>query len=281
MARGRAAFWAIGVAGALLAGALASPAPVRAQPQVGVVGDLIRAYTVRPGQTVEGLVLLAGSSAEPQEVRLYLQDYGPDGQGRSLYTEPGRLPRSNAGWIHLGQDRVVVAPGQQLAVPYTIQVPSDASLAGTYWSVLMVEPVHADALPLPAAPGGTPQVVIREVWRYALHIVTDVGSTGQTHLLFARPRLVEEQGHLVLLVDLVNDGQRWLRPKVWLEVYDHRGALAARVEGPPMRLYPGEAGRQRLDLGSIGPGSYQALLVADNGDHHVFAARYTFSVGSP
>lgn len=266
------------LAGVLLAvGLTLPPASARAQPQVGLLGDLVHSYTVSPGQTVEGLLVLTSSSDRPQEVRLYLQDYGTDGDGRPAYSQPGHRLRSNAGWIRLGQERVVVPPGQQLAVAYTIQVPADASLSGTYWSVLMVEPAGAEAL-VPPNSGGGRRVAILQVWRYAVHIITDIGATGDARLTFVRPRLMEEQGGLVLQVDLVNDGQRWLRPRVWLEVYDQEGALAARAEAPPPRLYPGDVSRQRLALGSLAPGSYQALLVADNGDAHVFAVRYTFTV---
>ena len=246
------------------------------QPALSLAGDLLHAYTVRPGQTADGLLMLASSAAAPQEVRLYLQDYGTDGDGRPVYAPPGSQPRSNAPWIRLGQNRVVVAPGQQLAVSYTIQVPADPSLRGTYWSVIMVEPAAAQPPP-PAASDARSRVTLRHVWRYAVHVVTDVGPAGDVRLTFTHPRLLETAAGLVLEVDLANDGQRWLRPKVWVEVYDQEGGLAARTEVLPPPLYPGCVSRQRLALGRLAPGPYQALLVADNGDAHVFAVRYTFT----
>lgn len=262
----------------LLLAVLQAPAGALAQPRIGLVGDLVHQFTVAPGQVYEGLLVLTNPGDEPEEVRLYQYDYVSDAEGRGVYSEPGKHPRSNAAWLRLGQDRVVVPPGQQVAVAYTVRVPQDATLKGTYWSVIIVEPVEANVTaPAEASPG--PRIAMRQVWRYAVHVVTDIGATGQVRLTFAQPRLVKDrEGNFVFQVDLVNDGERWLQPAVWLELYDQRGASVGRFEGLYRRLYPGSSGRQRIPLGRLTPGSYQALLVADNGDAQVFAARYTFTV---
>ncbi len=260
----------------VLAAALLASTEGKAQPRVGLVGDLVHAYAVQPGESVEGLVVLSNADDQPQTVRLYLQDYHTDDQGHPVYSAPGRHARSNAEWIALGQSTVTVPPGQHLAVPYTVRVPADATLVGTYWSALMVEPVEAEEGSV--APD-RPVVTIRHVWRYAIHVVTDIAGTGEARLAFVRPRLLDDGGNLALQVDMVNEGVRWLRPKVWLEIYDQEGRLAARVDGGPARLYPGEVVRQRLRLGSLPPGAYEVLLVADDGDAHVFAAHYRFVVG--
>ncbi|NLG68244.1 MAG: hypothetical protein GX496_01575 [Firmicutes bacterium] len=260
--------------------ALAATGEGRAQPRIGLMGDLVHAYTVQPGQSVEGLLVLANPQDRPQTVRLYLQDYRTDDQGHPVYAEPGSHARSNAPWIRLGQSTVTVPPGEQLAVAYAIRVPPDGTLTGTYWSALMVEPGAAEPGAASPAPAG-PRVSSRPVWRYAIHLVTHIDGPGEARLAFVRPRLLEDAGGLALQVDMVNEGVRWLRPQVWLELYDQEGRLATRVDGAPAHLYPGDVARQRLELGSLPPGPYEVLLVADNGDAHVFAAHYRFVAGSP
>ena len=58
---------------------------------------------------------------------------------RDSYEEPGTAGRSNASWIRLGQSIVEIPPGSRISVPYRIQVPDDAGLVGTYWSMVMAE----------------------------------------------------------------------------------------------------------------------------------------------
>ena len=47
-----------------------------------------------------------------------------------------------------------------------------------------------------------------------------------------------------------------------------------RFETDRKRLYPGTSVRYSVDLTEVASGSYQALVVVDNGDEHVFGAQY-------
>ena len=110
---------------------------------VSVVGSLSQERSVQAGETYRGVIAIRNSGSEPAEVKVYQTDYAFSADGRNEYGAPGRLPRSNAKWLHLGQEQLTIAPGTVANALYEVQVPSDPALKGTYWSMVVVEPVSA------------------------------------------------------------------------------------------------------------------------------------------
>ncbi|MCJ7682249.1 MAG: hypothetical protein MUP70_16100, partial [Candidatus Aminicenantes bacterium] len=111
------------------------------QANIGVLNGLTHEHIVRKGQHVEGVIILKNSSDEPEEARLYLQDFSFNYEGKKEYTNPGTLSRSNSFWVQFSPSRVTVPPQETMEVKYTIQIPLDDELSGTFWSILMVEGV--------------------------------------------------------------------------------------------------------------------------------------------
>lgn len=101
-------------------------------------------FETAPGSRHEGEIILRNTGTAPVTVRVSHVDYlpGPDG---SRYPEAGTLPRSNAAWLSIGPSVVEVAAGQRVAIPYRIEVPADPRLAGSYWSMFLLEPDDASA----------------------------------------------------------------------------------------------------------------------------------------
>jgi hypothetical protein len=79
-------------------------------------------------------------------------------------------------------------------------------------------------------------------------------------------------------MDIDNIGEMWLSPPLWVEIYDSHGAKVGRFESSKKRIYPGCSVRHKVDLTDVPRGKYQALVVADNGDEHVFGAKYDFGI---
>lgn len=116
---------------------------------------------------------------------------------------------------------------------------------------------------------------IRQVVRYAIQLVTHMGETGSREIRFAdRALVLGEDGTRRLHVDVENTGERSLRPYLWVELHDSTGGRLGRFESDRKRLYPGTSVRYMIDLSGAPSGSYQALVVVDNGDEHVFGAEY-------
>jgi hypothetical protein len=211
-------------------------------------------------------------------VRIYQTDYVFFADGRSEYAEPGAHARSNARWMRLSPATLVVPGGGVAEVNYTVSVPADAApqAPGTYWSMIMVEPV-------PPAAAATEQrgVGLRTVVRFGIQVATHIAAERATHgVHLGTPRVVvAEGGARTLELELANDGQMGYRPLVSLELYDASGALVAEREEQRGLLYPGTSTLQRLALGVLPAGAYEALLVVDTGGPDLFGGQFRLTVG--
>lgn len=243
---------------------------------IGVVGSLTREVTLTPGGTSTGSILVRNLTNAPQPVRLYQHDYSFQADGTNLYGEPGASPRSNADWITFAPQQFTLDSGETRAVRYEMHVPADPALTGTYWSVLMVEPAPP---PPPPADPEKPGLTLRQVWRFAVQMITQIGSTGACELAFVNRRLLRSpEGACTLQLDLANRGERSLTLRVWVELFSAEGRNLGRFEASRMRLYPDCSGRFPLPLGNLAPGVYRALVVADNGDENVYGAQYELEI---
>jgi len=261
---------------AFILGAL--PFSASAATGITVLGELTREATLEPGEQHEGRIVLSNGSDHAQEVRVYQSDYLFYADGRNVYGDPGTSPRSNARWVTFTPRQLTVAPGDTAAIYYKIQVPADKALVGTYWSMLMVEPLGpSDLGPLEAEPGKV-KMGLRTVMRYGVQITTHIGNAGTRDLRFSNLRLVVDGTDRVVQVDVEDVGQAWLNPTFWVEVRNREGELVGRFEAAKTRLYPNCSTCCRFELGQLSSGAYNALIVADNEDDNVFGAQCTLDI---
>lgn len=257
-------------AAALLATLLVCIAPAPARGQVAVVGNTVDEHVAAPGETYTGSILLRNMTREAQSVRLYQTDYTFFADGTSHFDAPGSTPRSNAKWIVLSTSQVVVPPAGDANVAYTVSVPPNDSLRGTYWSTVMVE--GASSAP-PVA--GRREVALGVVMRYAVQLATHLQETGTRTLTFPTHRLtMDGDTTRTLELSFENTGERAYRPLLWVEVYDAQGALRLKEKQQRGLLYPGTSGVQKFALSALPSGTYKAVVFADVGDDQVFAAQY-------
>jgi peptidoglycan hydrolase-like protein with peptidoglycan-binding domain len=251
----------------ILVAALLAASNVAAQ--VGIVGALTHEYTITPGRSYEGSIDIDNSSDTAQEVKAYQSDYFFYADGSTLYGEPGDLPRSNARWMSLSPKQVTIPPKETVTINFIIQVPDDATLTGTYWSLVMVEPVPLSS-PESTSSDAKPGLGVNQVLRYGVQIVTQVGETGTRQLKFSQLKLVVENGKRSLLADVENSGERWLKGSFYLDLYDAKGGYVGKFESGQKRMYPQTSVRYSLDLVGVANGSYKALIVVDCGGDDVF-----------
>jgi hypothetical protein len=262
------------IVGAVAAAAWFALAAAGAGAQIAVSGGLDAEFVCAPGDILEGTISVSNSSDAAVDVTMTQVDYLFFFDGSNSYAEPGSTPRSNAPWIALPAGERVTVPAQSIAVvSYRVTIPNDPALVGTYWSMILIKPVDSSPAPEAAAD----QVGMRVVVQYGFQIVTTIDDTGERSLEIVGHSLLRTDEGVVLQMDVENNGERWLRPDVWLELYDALGTLVGRYDGTRMRIYPGCSIRQRLVIGSIASGPYQGLVFFDNGDDFVRAARYTLN----
>lgn len=253
--------------GAPVAASATPPSP----PQTSIIvsGELTREFQLAPGNSAEGQLVLRNTSASPGRARIYQVDYALDA-GAHRYLEPGELPRSNAPWIELGERLPELAPGETRIVPFRLTVPADPAPNGTYWSMIMVEGI-ADS-PSPETDGS---VSLRTVIRYGIQVIAHVGTTATAKPAIARQRIDREKDRRSVCFDLTNNGDRWLRPKMELRLFDGSGRSLGVLGTAPVRIYPGACEPQRFDLPALPVGDYLALIVIDT-DDELYGAQYRF-----
>lgn len=245
------------------------------QAAVGVINGLTHERVAKIGEAYGGVILLKNTGLTAEDVKLYQRDFRFTFEGKKFYDKPGQLQRSNASWITFSPQRVTVAPGGSTEIRFNVHVPDDTVLKGTYWSLIMVEGSHAPSSAEGAPKGGKITFHINQVMRYAVQIVTHIENSGERNVKFLKTGLLTKNGKKILTVDVENTGERWLRPTLYLDLFDSEGKHQGKYKGERWRIYPGTSVRYQVDLSGIPKGKYTALLLLDNNDDYVFGAQYT------
>jgi len=252
-------------------------AVIPAYAKVSLMGSMTHEYNARPGGQYEDELVIRNSGTDNVIIKLEIRDYFFASDGTTDYMDPGSIERSNASWVKLEKTRISIAPGTSAKVKFTVNVPDDKSLSGTYWSIAMVEP--QSEVQVKEGDQKTVNLTLHETIRYGVQIVTTIGSSGRKQLEFIKASLnSNDDSTLTLNVDLLNVGDRWLRPEVWVDLFKEDGSFVARFKGTNKRLFPGTSVKHILQLGSMKPGKYMALVVADDGEDYVVGAQYTLDV---
>jgi hypothetical protein len=212
------------------------------------------------------------NSDESAAVEVHQTDYLFQSDGSNDFGPAGEWERSNANWIDFSPNRIVIPPHETHLIDYTVTVPDDDSLSGTYWSILMVEEVSADTT------NGRPaenQASISQVVRYGVQCITNIGMTGSSNLQFIGAELsAATDSTRELRVDVKNAGDRWAVPIAWAELYDETGLSVGKFECDKKRIFPGTSVQFRIQLADSLHGKYKALVVLDSGGENVLGAKY-------
>jgi len=230
---------------------------------------LVQEWTLGPGERFEGSLLLHNPGEAAETVRVLPRDYACAANGTSVYARPNSLPRSNATWYSVDTAPRVIGPGESAAFAYRGRMMAGAGSAGTFWSLLMVE--HS----VPAAEG---QPQLRTLARYGVQVITHAGETGRRSLRVARKQFVCERETAYALIDIENDGERQLFPRVNLEVFTPVGARVGRFSADGVRLCPLWSGRVRVELPGLKPGAYHAQLQIEGGPGVKLSSRIVFAL---
>lgn len=255
--------------------------PAVGDAQIVVMGGLVQERTAKPGDTYRGTLRLLNPGVEPQEAKIYQTDFLFSADGKSLYGPPGTTSGSNARWITFSPDRITIPPGREVTVDYSVTIPAGArSLAGTHWSMLMVEGLKPGSAESSPATGQSrrPAIGILPTTRFGIQIATHVGGAGKARVEFSRPQVITAAGGKQLIVDVVNTGDLAYRPELRVELYDEGGTLRRTLREQRGLVYPRCSVRQTFDLGRLPAGNYRALVVVDTGGDEVFGAQYRLAL---
>lgn len=230
-------------------------------------GGLTHEHNVQPGGTVMGVLELRNTANTPTEVKIYQENIQVDASGKSQFSPRNRThARSNINWISLANNQLVIAPGSTQQVPYTLRVPTNNGLNGSYWSTLMLEPLsNSSPESQTSLPKDKPSVQVRQKMRYSVRVISNVGNRGQANLIFSPPNISKPApNQRWFTVNVRNHGNLFTRPKVWLDVFDLQGRNMGRFKADRRSLYASESKNFKIDIARLSPGAYKGLLAAED-----------------
>ncbi|WP_394674110.1 hypothetical protein [uncultured Chryseobacterium sp.] len=233
-----------------------------------ILNGLTHHYTVEKGQVYKGKIAVENTSAKSQHIKLFLQDFTYSVDGTTSYTAPNSSQRTNASWIQLNTNYVTLKGKEKAEVYYEITVPASAGGDGSYWSVIMVEPVED---PLPGQ--NTTGISISSVVRYAIQIITDYRTeNAKPELRFEGVKIEKKNGNSIIMVAIANNGNLYCKPIVSIEMYHKKnGERAGQFSTLPMGLLPQTSKLFYIDAGKVPPDRYSAVLLATDENDNAFA----------
>ncbi|WP_307451734.1 MULTISPECIES: WxL protein host-binding domain-containing protein [Chryseobacterium] len=233
-----------------------------------ILNGLTHHYTVEKSQVYKGKIAIENTSVTPQNVKLFLQDFTYSADGSISYTAPNSYQRTNAAWIHLNTNYVTLKGKEKTEVYYEISVPDSADDDGSYWSVIMVEPVD-DPIPGQNEAG----ISISSVVRYAIQVITDHRpENAKQELRFEGVKVEKENGKSIIMVAIANKGNLYCKPTVSIEMYHKtNGDKAGQFSTLPMGLLPQTSKSFYIDAGKLPPDRYSAVLLATDENENAFA----------
>jgi P pilus assembly chaperone PapD len=243
--------WA--VLGFGLALAAAAPLPVDGEGPSLVIQPSLIEVARRPGERFERAVTLVNRGDEPLTVTARVADWTMSPEGEVRFLEPGREPRSCAGWIEVEPASLVVRPGQPAEVKVTVRFPAQAS--GTRWAVVLF------ALPETAAPnaGRGPTVAARVgLTVYA----TAEGTQGEDLRLLETSASADGSGAL-LRAAFEDRGNTAVRFRLTWQIKSADGKFLRVYDVPSVVALPGSRRlvTEKIE-GELPPGSYVVTAMA-------------------
>lgn len=240
-----------------------------------VLNGLSHNYKVENGKVYKGKISLENTKNETQSVKIFLQDFTYQSDGSINYTEINTNVKTNAGWIKLNTNLVNLKPKEKTEIFYEITIPNKTVEAGSYWSVIIVEPVEN------IKPSNDKQGInITSVVRYAIQIITDIDSDkAKPNLKFEGVKIEKESGRKILKIAIANNGNLYCKPTVAVEIYHkNTGEKLINLSSLAMGLLPQTSKSFHIDISKIPPDQYNAVLIATDEDENAFALNIELDV---
>ena len=235
-------------------------------------------FLVCPGESFTGAVSVTNTSDEPIALRVYLADRVRDPGVTSGYGYSDTLgtePRSFVGWMTFSPERMTLEPGETREVSYEVSIPDDWSLEGSYWGVLVIEPIASEEPDVTAPVEGEMSIGVNIVWRYAIQIFATIADTEILQATFTSMNMEPAEGGLNATAVFQNDGNTFIRPKVWLELRNAAGEVVYTQEHKEQTVLPESARDFVFELRDppVESGEYLVMIIGDYGAQNFIAAQ--------
>lgn len=263
--------------------------------QIVILGDLVHEKESARGTEYSGTITFKNNYSMPKSIKVFQREYWRicGKQSQKEIEELGRNPRTNANWITFSPSNLTIPPNGISRVNYKVDVPIDSALHGSYFSTIIIEEIAGEEQSgiEAGAPTITPKrveskkTVITTISKinYVFLIVTHIENTGSVLFNVTNTKLFRSNdNHRILGFDLENNGERLMRPSVWVELFDASSGLKIsnnnkeKYFGLLKNIPPGGCANQEIDLGIIPVGNYKAVIMVDAGGDNIWGTQYNF-----
>lgn len=250
----------------ILCGVLLSPFLVSAQE--GITLSLTPPFfqlTINPGETWSSSIKVVNVNDFPLTLYASVVNFEATGEnGRGKFTpllseDPDYKKASLAGWIDVTDGPIVVAPGESVKVPFSINAPADASPGGHYAAILIgTEPVSN---PEEGSYISVSSLISSLIFARVSGDVVESGDIRE----FSTEHTFYKKPDVSLSLRFENNGNVHLLPQGEITIYNMWGKERGNI---PVN--------QRTDLGNVLPHSIRNFKYDWTGEDTPFeAGRYT------
>ena len=198
-------------------------------------------HELAPGAvlTDEALVINSGDAAVT--LKLYAADGITAVNGGTAFARQGQEPTGVNRWLSLSVTEIALAPGEEMVVPFTITVPSNASPGQHLAGLVVAAPPIGEAPPSGEGEGQFAAMVVQQA---AVAVVIDVPGPRVAALEITGTCL-KEQGDLgaTFVVAVRNTGNIFLKGEGSLLITDRNGEELASNPLKLETVLPGDATR--------------------------------------
>lgn len=238
-----------------------------------ITNGLTHSYKLKEGTLQKGIITIENTADIAQNVKLYQQDYSYNATGTSFYEDYGKNKRSNLKWIKLNTNLLKIEGRSRANVSYEILIPEN-TLAGSFWSVVMVEPVD-DIVPNDVKNG----IQLKTLIRYSIQIVTTNEKPANALMTFDTINLKKIEGKNILELSISNNGDIFHIVEATIELFDSKdGSNKGKFKSDMLSLLPGNSKLFTIDLSAVPAGKYNASILASSTEDHVFGINIELNI---
>lgn len=240
-----------------------------------VLNGLTHSYKVENGKVYKGKIEIENTGSKPQNVKLFLQDFTYQADGSINYKTLRTNKRTNGDWIKLNTNLILLKGKEKTEVFYEITVPDHLVNPGSYWSVIIVEPVD-EIKPSDDKAG----VNISSIVRYAIQVITDYETErAKPELKFENVKVEKEDGKQTVKIDITNNGNLYCKPTASIEIYNRKtGERIGSYSSITMGLLPQTSKSFHIDISKVPADQYKAVVIATDEEENAFALNVELEV---
>lgn len=228
-----------------------------------ILNGLTHTHKSSSGSVLTGVIKLKNTKDNEQRVLIYFNDLFQKCGQETVLTVDQTHDKSIKEWLSTEIDEYVLQGKEEYEIVYTIKVPEDKAINGSYWGVLMVEveePIKEDNLDY--------SVKLKSKVRYGIQIIADINEKNSSELDFYNMEISKdaEGNPAAILVEAQNLGLFYVEPTIILEVFNEEGEKKKKVEVKFKKVYPKSCKVFKLDIADLPKGVYSGVVVADYGE---------------